>query len=187
MKSARAAQPQWNRSYLAPSYRAGETAQAYPLQVLAEILGGGAGSRLYKSLVLDRGLALSAGAHYSPSTIDLAIFGLHATPKPGLSVADLEAAIDGELRRFVRDGVDPDELRRAKERMQAASVYARDSLSGPPNIIGAALAIGQRLDEVEAWPDRIGAVTAAEIDNAARAVLIERNSATGVLLPEPTS
>jgi hypothetical protein len=139
MKSARAAQPQWNRSYLAPSYRAGETAQAYPLQVLAEILGGGAGSRLYKTLVLDRGLALSAGAHYSPSTIDLAIFGLYATPKPGVSVADLETAIDGELRRLVRDGVDPDELRRAKERMQAASVYARDSLSGPPNIIGAAL------------------------------------------------
>ena len=109
MKSARAAQPQWNRSYLAPSYGAGEKAQAYPLQVLAEILGGGAGSRLYRTLVLDRGLALSAGAHYSPSMIDLAIFGLYAMPKPGVSVADLEAAIDGELRRLVRDGVDRDE------------------------------------------------------------------------------
>ena len=84
-------------------------------------------------------------------------------------------------------GASPDELRRAKERMQAASVYARDSLSGPPNVIGAALAIGQRLDEVEAWPDRIGAVTPEEVDNAARSVLVERNSATGVLLPEPTS
>src|SRR6202049_1874890 len=72
MKSARVAQPRWNRSYLAPSYRAGDTAQAYPLQVLAEILGGGAGSRLYQTLVLGRGLALSAGASYSPSTIDLA-------------------------------------------------------------------------------------------------------------------
>jgi zinc protease len=187
MKSARAAQPQWNRSYLAPSYRAGETTQAYPLQVLAEILGGGAGSRLHKTLVLDRSLALSAGAHYSPSTIDLTAFGLYATPKPGVSVSDLEAAIDGELRRLVRDGVESDEVRRAKERMQAASVYARDSLSGPANIIGAGLAIGQSLDEVEAWPDRIGQVTPAEVDAAARAVLVERNSATGVLLPEPTS
>jgi len=187
MKSARAAQPQWNRSYLAPSYRAGETTQAYPLQVLAEILGGGAGSRLHKTLVLDRSLALSAGAHYSPSTIDLTAFGLYATPKPGVSVSDLEAAIDGELRRLVRDGVESDEVRRAKERMQAASVYARDSLSGPANIIGAGLAIGQSLDEVEAWPDRIGQVTSAEVDAAARAVLVERNSATGVLLPEPTS
>jgi len=187
MKSARAAQPQWNRSYLAPSYRAGETTQAYPLQVLAEILGGGAGSRLHKTLVLDRSLALSAGAHYSPSTIDLTAFGLYATPKPGVSVSDLEAAIDGELRRLVRDGVESDEVRRAKERMQAASVYARDSLSGPANIIGAGLAIGQSLDDVEAWPDRIGQVTPAEVDAAARAVLVERNSATGVLLPEPTS
>jgi zinc protease len=187
MKSARAAQPQWNRSYLAPSHRAGDTAQAYPLQVLAEILGGGPGSRLYKSLVLDRGLALSAGAHYSPSAIDLAVFGLHATPKPGVSVADLEAAVDGELHRLVRDGVGADEVRRAKERMQSASVYARDSVSGPANIIGAGLAIGQSLDDIEAWPDRIGMVTVAEVEAAARALLVERNSATGVLLPEPTS
>jgi zinc protease len=71
--------------------------------------------------------------------------------------------------------------------MQAASVYARDSLFGPPNIIGAGLAIGQSLDEIEAWPDRIGEVSPAEVDAAARAVLVERDSATGLLLPEPTS
>lgn len=187
MKSARAAQPRWSRSYLAPSYRLGETTHAYPLQVLAEILGGGASARLYKILVLDRGLALSAGAHYSPSAIDLATFGVYASPKPGVSVADLEAAVDTELQRLVRDGVDPKEVQRAKERMQAASVYAGDSLSGPANIIGAALAIGQSLEEAEAWPERIGAVTPAEVDAAARAVLVERNSVTGVLLPEPTS
>ena len=187
MRSARVAQPQWSRSYLAPSYRAGEMAQAYPLQVLAEILGGGAASRLHKALVLDRGLALSAGAHYAPSTIDLTIFGLYATPRHEVSLADVEAAIEAELRRLIRDGVEPDEVRRAKERMQAASLYARDSLSGPPNTIGAGLAIGQSLDEIEAWPDRIGAVTPAEVDAAARAVLVERTSATGLLLPEPTS
>ena len=43
------------------------------------------------------------------------------------------------------------------------------------------------LDEVAAWPDRIGAVTPAEVAAAARAVLVERNSATGILLPERTS
>jgi zinc protease len=187
MKSTRAAQPRWSRSYLAPSYCAGETAQVYSLQVLAELLGGSANSRLYKTLVLDRGLALSAGAHYSPGAIDLTTFGVYATPKPGVSVADLEAAVDAELYRLVRDGVDPKEVQRVKERMQAASIYAGDSLSVPPNIIGSALAIGQHLDEVEAWPERIGAVTPAEIDAAARAVLVERNSSTGVLLPEPTS
>ena len=71
--------------------------------------------------------------------------------------------------------------------MQAAAIYARDSLTGPANIVGAALATGQTLDDVAAVarPDRRG--DAGEIQEAARAVLVERNSATGILLPERTS
>jgi zinc protease len=187
MKSARAAQPSWRRYYVAPSYRSGATQHAYALQVLSEILGGGVGSRLYQTLVLKDGIALSASADYSPSALGLTTFAVSATPKPGTSVAELEKAIDRELRRVVEHGVDPDEVRRAAQRMQAAAVYARDSLAGPANIVGAALAIGRALDDVAAWPDRTGAVTAAEVLAAARAVLVERNSATGVLLPERTS
>jgi zinc protease len=71
--------------------------------------------------------------------------------------------------------------------MQAAAIYASDGLGGPANIVGAALAIGQSLDDVASWPERIGAVTPADIVAAARAVLIERNSATGILVPEHTS
>ena len=71
--------------------------------------------------------------------------------------------------------------------MQSASIYARDSQSGPANIIGTALAIGQNLEDVSGWPERIGKVTPAQIIDAARAVLIERNSATGILLPEHMS
>src|SRR5262249_14333310 len=40
MKSPRAGEPSWTRSYLAPSYNAGEKQYAYALQVLAEALGG---------------------------------------------------------------------------------------------------------------------------------------------------
>ena len=95
--------------------------------------------------------------------------------------------MEAELERLTRDGVDPNEVRRATERMQAASVYAQDSLMGPAEIIGVALAIGQGLDAVEDWPRRIGAVTAAGADAAARALFLPRNSATGVLLPERSS
>jgi zinc protease len=184
MKSPRAAQPRWSRSYLAASYGVGDAGQAYALQVLAEILGGGAGSRLHKSLVLDRGLALSAGTAYSAGAIDLSTFRISATPKPGVTVGDLEAAVETEVERLVRDGVAPDEVRRAAERMRDASVYAQDSLSGPAEIIGAGLVIGQSLDVIEAWPKRIGEVTAAAVDAAARTLFLPRNSATGVLLPE---
>ena len=93
MKDARAAQPHWSRSYLAASYRGGDTSEAYALQLLTDILGGGAGARLYKSLVLDRGLALSAGAAYSPGALDLSSFRIWAMPKDDVPVGDLEAAV----------------------------------------------------------------------------------------------
>jgi zinc protease len=187
MKNPRVAQPSWRRYYIAPSYRAGATEHAYALQVLAEILGGGSESRLYQDLVLKQGIALTVSADYAPSAIGLSSFGLYASAKPGVAMADLEAAIDAELRRVIQQGVEPDEVKRAEARMQAAAIYANDSHSGPANIIGTALAIGRSLDDVSAWPDRIGAVTPAQIQDAARAVLIERNSATGILLPEHTS
>jgi zinc protease len=173
--------------YVAPSYRTGATEHASALQVLAEILGGGADSRLYKSLVLKQAIALSASADYTPSAIGLTTFSLYATPKPGIAIADMEAAIDAELHRLLDQGVEPDEVKRAEQRMQAAAIYAGDSAAGPANIIGTTLAIGRSLDDVAAWPDRIGAVTPAEVEAAARAVLVERNSATGILLPEHTS
>ena len=39
-------------------------------------------------------------------------------------------------------------------------------------------------DILEAWPERIAAVTAAQVNAAARAVLIEAYSVTSVLLPK---
>jgi zinc protease len=187
MKSPRAAQPSWRRFYLAPSYRAGATQHVYALQILAEILAGSADSLLHKTLVLDKKLALSVGTGYSPSALGLAEFGVYATPKPGVAIADIEAAVDAELHRVLEHGVGAAEVAQAARRMQASAIYSQDSLSGPANILGTALAIGRSLDEVAAWPDRIGAVTPAEVAAAARAVLVERNSATGILLPERTS
>ena len=187
MKSPRAAQPSWRRFYLAPSYRAGATQHVFALQILAEILAGSADSRLHKALVLDKTLALSVGAGYSPSAIGLAEFGVYATPKPGVAIADIEAAVEAELHRLLEHGVEAEEVAQAARRMQASAIYSQDSLSGPANIVGTALAIGRSLDEVAAWPDKLGAVTPAEVAAAARAVLVERNSATGILLPERTS
>ena len=187
MKSPRVAQPSWRRLYLAPSYRAGASQHAYALQVLAEILAGSAGSRLNQALVLDKGLALTVGAGYSPSALGLTDFGVYATPKPGVPISDLEAAVDVEVHRLIEHGVEPDEVAQAAKRMQAAAIYSQDSLTGPANIIGTALAVGRSLHDVTVWPDRIGNVTSADVLAAARAVLVERNSATGILLPEHTS
>jgi zinc protease len=187
MKSPRAGEPSWTRSYLAPSYNAGEKQYAYALQVLAEALGGGASARLYHALVLEQQVALNAGAFYSPIAVDLATFGFYATPRKGVAIADLEAALEAEVKKVLKDGLTAEEVDRAKRHMQSQAIYARDSLDGPARVIGAALVTGRTLEEVETWPARIGRVSVDEVNAAARLVLHDETAVTGVLLPEPTS
>lgn len=187
LASPRVQQPSWRRSYQAPSHNRGNTEHAYPLEVLAEILGGGPTSRLYRSLVVDQGVASGISAWYRPNAVDLTTFGIAAIPRPGRSVDELEAALEAELAALLADGVTEAEVAAAKTVLTAEAIKARDSLSGPARVIGAALATGRTLEDVEAWPDRIRAVTVDQIKAAARAVLVPAASVTAVLLPEETS
>ncbi len=187
LKHPRVRQPSWSRRYLAPSYVFGERRRAYALEVLAELLGGGATSRLYRTLVVDQKIAVGAGAWYGPDARGPGEFGLFATPRPGLAPERVERAVEAEIKRLLEEGVTEEEVRRAIGRLQAAAIYARDSLNAPARIVGTALAIGETVEDVEAWPDRIGAVTAQEVNEAARKILGARGAVTAILLPEPTS
>jgi zinc protease len=54
-------------------------------------------------------------------------------------------------------------------------------------VIGRALTTGSTLADVEAWPERIAAVTVEQVEAAAKAVLTPKSSVTAVLKGEPTS
>ena len=183
LESPRVGQPSWSRYYIAPSYRTAKAAEAYALQVFAEIIGGSTTSRLYRSLVVEQAIAASASAWYSPGRWDYGGFGLAVTPRPGISIAAAEKALLDHIAVILKEGVSADDVARAKKKLVAGAVYARDSLGAAPNIIGSALTTGRTLEEMEAWPERINAVTLEEVNSAARAVLIERQSVTGILRP----
>ena len=187
MKSARVRQPSWSKTWLMPSYRTAKGNDAYALQVLAEVLGGGATARLYRGLVVEKGIAAAANAWYSPIQLDSGAFGVSATPRPGKDVAALEAAVLAEVNRMLTEGVTEDEVAHAKKSMMAAAIYARDSLRSASSALGRALATGQTVDDVENWPDRIGEVTAADVSRVARTFLIDTQSVTSVLLPREGS
>jgi zinc protease len=182
LSDPRVRQPSWSRSFLAPSYVYGETKHAYPLEVLAEILGGGATSRIYSSVVVEQGLATGAGAWYSPDNLGPARFGFYGSPRPGTDMDAIETAIQAQIDKVLAEGVTDDEVARAKQRLTASAVYARDSLAGGARALGAALASGQTVDDVEAWPERIAAVTREQIEAAAHAVFRPESSVTSRLL-----
>jgi len=183
LKDPRVGQPRWYRDYLAPSYSTGDTTHAYALQVLAEVLGGGSTSRLYRKLVVEGQLATSVGAGYDAMALGPSEFSLSALPRDGVTVDQAAAGVMDEIAKLMADGVDAENVVRAKERLQAGAIYARDSLSTGVRLIGMAWTVGRRVDDVEAWADRIAAVTPAQVDAAAKAVFVEARSVTGILLP----
>jgi zinc protease len=181
MQDPRVANPEWMRQYLAPSYRAGASEHVLPLEVLTQILGGASTSRLYQALVVEGKLATYAGSYYSGLSYDQTTFNVYAMPRPGVTMAAIEQAVDAELTRLLKAGVDAEELARAKFNLKAQAVFARDSLYGIARIFGSALTSGMTVEDVEAWPDRVEAVTADQVLAAAHAVLRNETSVTGVL------
>ena len=183
LRHERVRQPSVSLSYLAPSYNTEGGERAYALEVLAELFGSGTTSRLYRSLVVDRGLAAGAGAFYRGSSLDQTTFRIYATPRPGVALEEVEAALDEEIAKLRAGEISEEEVARVKKRMLAEATYARDSLSGVARIFGVALTTGQTVEDVEAWPERIAAVTVEDVRIAAREVLKPEHSVRGRLLP----
>lgn len=182
LEDPRVRQPNWRRYYVAPAYD-GDARAPYALTVLSEILGGEVG-RFHKSMVLEGGSALRVAFWYDGQGRDYGSAGLFGLPKPGVSLDALEQAFDAEIQKLLADGVTEAEVVDAKRRLAAQATFARDSLDGPARVIGGALATGQTVEDVEAWPERIEAVKKADVDAALKLVFRPEWSATGWLLPK---
>ena len=174
-------QPMHQSIFLVPSYRSAAPGEAEALEVLAHVLGGGHTSLLFKTLVMEDKIAVTAGAHYQGTSVDDTRFYVFAVPAPGVSLERLDAAIDAVIAGAAH-GVQAADVRRAKTRLVADAIYAQDNQATLARWYGASLAAELRLEDVAQWPERIEAVSAADVQKATR-WLDKRRSVTGFLLP----
>ncbi len=184
---ARVAQPTISRSYLVPSYRTATRGEAEALEVLSQIIGGGSTSRLYRALVVDKGVAANAGAWYQGTAMDTSRLAVWASPRPGVTLEDLERAIDAVVAEVATNGVTDDELARVKTRLVADAIYAQDNQATLARMYGAALAVGLPVEHVKTWPDRIRAVSADDVRAVANRFLDLKRAVTGHLIKAPAA
>jgi zinc protease len=178
----RVTDPSVQRSYLVPSYATAKPGEAEALDVLAQILGSGSNSRLYRSLVIDKGLAVSAGGWYQGTALDQTKFGVYGSARPGVELAKVEAEIDAVIGTVAAEGITDDELSVARTKLISEAVYAQDSQAALARWYGAAITSGMTVEKTQTWTDRIAKVTADEVRDAARNWLDKRRSVTGYLL-----
>ena len=172
-----------SRSYLVPSFTTAKRGESEALEVLAHILGTGSNSLLYRSLVVDKHVAVAAGASYDSTALDATKFGVYGIPAAD-ELPQLEAAVDEVIAQAIAKGVTAEELERAKTHLIADAVYAQDNQATMARWYGAALTTGETVNDVRRWSDRIRAVTAAQVQDAAGHWLDKRRSVTGYLVKD---
>src|SRR6201993_4746392 len=90
LSDARVEQPSLRRSYLVPSAATAASGESATLDVLAQLMGGGSNSYLYRRLVVERSLAVTATAAYQGTSLDATQFSISASPRPGVAFAQVE-------------------------------------------------------------------------------------------------
>ncbi len=181
----RVAQPYVVRSYLAAERNPGDQKEAAALTMLAQLLGGSrATSVMAKALEFDQKVATYTSVSYDGVSMDPTTFALVAVPADGVSLGDLEKAMDAVVAKFLKDGVDPDEFARIKAQVKANQVYAQDNTQGLAHRYGMALASGLTVQDVQDWPAIVQAVTPDEVMAEAKKVLDRRHAVTGWLTAE---
>lgn len=157
----------------------------YALQILAGVLSGNDSARLQQALVKTQQIAVSASAGYDAVSRGPGMFMIDATPAPGKSVDVLEKAIRDQIGRLQRDGISEAELARVKAQVIAADVYQRDSLFYQAMQLGEYVTAGLPPEALAHRVDKLRAVSAKEVQAAAKQWLQDDQLSVGVLDPQP--
>ncbi|MCA1979127.1 MAG: insulinase family protein [Thiobacillus sp.] len=159
--------------------------EPYALQILAGVLSGNDSARLQQSLVKTQQVAVNASAGYDSVARGPGMFLIDATPSPGKSVGEVEAAIRAEIARLQKDGISEEELARVKAQVIAADVYQRDSLFYQAMQLGEYVTAGLSPEALARRVDKLRAVTAGQVREAARKWLVDDRLSVATLDPQP--
>lgn len=185
LANERVQQSTLRRYYDVPGYLTAPEGHSEALDLLSEILGGGATSRLYRRLVVERQMATGVGAWYSGDDLDNGRFGFYGVPRGDTTLPELVRAIEAEIAQIAKDGITEKELERAKTQLIAGAVYAQDSQFALARVFGSSLATGATLKQVQEWPGRIEAVSAQMLQQVVNDYLMGAAPVTGYLVQHP--
>lgn len=185
MHDERTKVPMLMMGYAVPSLLTAEDkADGYALAVLAEILDGGDSARLSREWVRGQQKLSSASADYDLYARLSTQFTLSAVPADGVSLEEAEKALQASIAKVIAQGISKEELARVQAGIEANRVFEADSTFYQAMKLGESATIGLELAELEAYPERIRAVTADQVISAAKRWLVSDRLSVAYLLPK---
>jgi zinc protease len=165
--------------YHAPNLKSPDS---FALDLLSVVLAGGRSSRLYHDLVYQKRLVRGVDADYSAVSIDPMGLSIHAQLLPGIEPPTVGREIDRLLEKVKSELISERELQKAKNQIEAAFIFAQDSIFGQAMKIGYYEAVGgwRQMNE---YLDGIKKVSREDIQRVARQYLSPDRRTLGTLIP----
>jgi zinc protease len=155
---------------------------AYPLHILAKILSDGESSRIYRSLVYEKQLALAAFGEAKliehPN-----LFYAVAIVSPGRTPADVQAALQAELDRVKTEGVTPEELNRAKRQFARDYIFGRETVRQKALHLAHAIVIHDDITTADGEFDLFQNVTLEDVQRVARTYFTPQSRMLLTIMP----
>ena len=147
----------------------------YALDVLAQVLGGGKSSKLYKNIKEQKNLAYSISAA-NGSFGDDGIFYISANFNPTL-LEKVEKSIFDEIEYIKKYGITDEELNSAISMLEQETFYSRESTSDISTQLGYITTLTGSIDFYNNYVSNIKKVTAKEVKDVAQKYLGQSKSA----------
>ena len=174
-------QPLYVEGYHRPDFRDPDDAVH---DVLADLLSKGRTSRLYRSLVRDKRIAIAAQGGSFPGVKYPNLFFFFAAPSQGHTAEDMAGPIHEEIEKLKTQDVTDEELESIKTRAKA------DLIRGLGNDQGLAFQLGEYQALYGDWRElfhqieEIEKVTKADIRRVANKTFVEQNRTVAVMETE---
>jgi zinc protease len=156
---------------------------AYPLHILAKILSDGDSSRLYRSLVYEKQIALAAFGE-AKLIEDPNLFFAIAIVQPGAQPSAVQQALMAEVDRVKTEGVTAAELERAKRQFARDYILGRESVRQKALHLGHAVVIHDDIKTADGEFDLFQRVTLADVQRVARTYFTPENRMLMTVLPQ---
>jgi zinc protease len=155
---------------------------AFPLKVMAQIIGRGKSSRLYERLVYREQKALGAGTGYSFDSRDPFLFFLYAQAMPERTPEATEQALLQELDYWEKNPPSEEEIQRARNQIEAEFIFSQDSVFNQGMMLGKFQGLGSWRAKDDFIPG-IRAVGVADLLRVYDQYFRGKNRTTGLLVP----
>ncbi|MFH1474411.1 MAG: pitrilysin family protein [Chloroflexota bacterium] len=159
----------------------------YALEIAAQVLAGGKGSRLHRRLVREGRIAQDVAIFMLPFASGPSVFMGWATVRPDATGEAVEEGFLDEIARLAVEDVTDDELLRAKALIETDELGSLQRVSERADRLSMYATLLDEPDEINRQLDRYLAVTPADVRAACAALLVEENRVVLTYVPTPGS